>query len=402
MSKFFRLLFLVLLFFLLPTGGAQAGEPQIVGEAAVLMDLDTGRFLYEKNADRAMSPASTAKILTALVAVQNGRDRLDERVVMSEAAIHVGGSAIWPTPDEEFSLRELLWSVILVSANDAATAVAEHVHGSVEEFVAAMNAQAWRLGAHNSHFVNPHGLHDERQYTTARDLALIARAALAQPLIREMTATKTYRLTRADPDALSLLVNHNKLLWRYEGAIGLKTGYTVPAGQCLVSAAERNGRTVLAVVLKSEGTNIWTDSAALLDYGHNRFRSLVPVREGDEIGSVPVVFGNGKAVLRAGSGVTHVVPVDDPAPVRWQLRLERELIAPLGAGEQVGTLIVHCGDEEIGQAPVLVAAAVPRLPSTTWWYRAGLVLGGLFLLILGLRFSIRRSRARYYRRRRRR
>lgn len=399
-SRIFYFLILIPLCFLPAAGGAQAGEPEITGEAAVLMDLDTGRFLYEKNADRVMYPASTTKILTALVAVRNGYDRMDDRVTMSENAVYAGGSAIWSAPGEEFSLEELLWSALLGSANDAATAVAEHLCGSVEEFSAAMNAEARRLGAWNTHFVNPHGLHDERHYTTARDLALIARAALNEPLIREMAAAQTYRLSRADPDALSLLVNTNKLLWRYEGAIGLKTGYTSQAGQCLVAAAERNGRTVLAVVLKSEGNNIWTDSIALLNYGFNSFRALVPVTEGDAICSVPVVFGDGEAVLRAGSGLTHVVPVDEPAPVRWELRLNRELIAPLRGGEQVGSLVVHCGGEEIGQVPVLVAADVPRLFHTTWWYRGGLVLGGLFLLVGGLRFSIRRSRARFYRRRR--
>lgn len=389
---------LIILCFLLPVGDAQAGEPGITGEAAVLLDLGTGRFLYEKNADQVMYPASTTKILTTLVAVQKGR--LNDRITMSESAVYAGGSAIWSTAGEEFSLEELLWSVLLGSANDAATAVAEHLGGSVEDFMVMMNEEARRLGARNTHFVNPHGLHHEQHYTTARDLALIARAALDEPLIREMAGTKTYQLSRADPDVLSLLVNHNKLLWRYEGAIGLKTGYTSQAGQCLVSAAERNGRALLAVVLKSEGNNIWSDSVTLLDYGFERFRALVPVTEGDKICSVPVVFGDGEAILRAGSGLTHVVPVDEPAPVRWELHLERELVAPLHRDEKVGTLLVYCDDAEIGQVPVLVTGGVARLAHTTWWYRGGLVLGGLFLLVGGLRFTIRRSRARYYRRRR--
>jgi D-alanyl-D-alanine carboxypeptidase (penicillin-binding protein 5/6) len=398
-NRFLYALVVLLCSSLLLAGEAYAGEPEIAAEAAVLLDLDSGCFLYEKNPDQQMYPASTTKVLTALLAVKNGN--LRDRVTMSENAVYAGGAAIWSTPGEQFTFQDLLWALMLSSANDAATALAEHLAGSVEDFAVLMNAEAKRLGAHNSHFVNPHGLHDDRHYSTARDLAVIARAAWEKPLIRKMAATKTYRLSREDPEALSLLVNTNKLLWRYESAVGLKTGYTSEAGQCLIAVAEREGRTLLAVVLKSDNDLVWTDAATLLNYGFERFRAVDLVSEGDLVCAVPVVHGEDKVLLRAGSGLTHIVPVDQPGPVRWEVRLEREMVAPIRRDETVGVLVVYHAGEEIGQVPLLVEENVNRPVRTTWWYRVGLVLGGLVVFTGGLRFVIRRRRRSWYYRGRR-
>ncbi|MBE0466009.1 MAG: D-alanyl-D-alanine carboxypeptidase [Candidatus Desulforudis sp.] len=380
---------------LILTGDAYAEEPEITGEAAVLLDLGSGQFLYEKNADKIMYPASTTKALTALLVARNGN--LDEVVAMSESAVYAGGSAIWSTPGERFSLEDLLWCILLNSANDATTAAAEHLGGSVEGFAAMMNEEARRLGAQNSHFVNPHGLHDDQHYTTARDLALIGRAALAEPLIRRMAGTQTHQLVREDQEALSLLKNTNNLLWQYDGVIGLKTGYTSKAGQCLIAAAEKDGRTLVSVVLKSENDLIWTDTATLLDYGFDRFQEVDMVIEGDPVCSVPVVYGQSTAHLLAGAGLAHVIPVDRPEAGRWEVRLDRELIAPLRRDEPVGELAVFYAGEEVGQVPLVAGHDVGRLVYTTWWFRSGLGVG-VFILFVGLlRFTVRRRRSSLYR-----
>lgn len=394
-SRFLFTLILISYVFLLP-GEAKAAGPEITSEAAILVDLASGRVLYEKNPERVMYPASTTKVLTALLAVR--MSDLNDLVTMSENAVHAGGSAIWSTPGEELTVESLLWAIMLKSGNDAATALAEHMAGLVENFAELMNEESRRLGANHSNFVNPHGLHDDDHYTTARDLALIARAAMEEPLIRTMAATRTREISRADPKALSLLINTNKLLWNYEGTTGLKTGYTSQAGHCLIAVAERDERTLLSVVLKSGSGQVWSDTTALLDYGFYRFREVVLVNQGERVGSLPVVRGDGEVRLQAESDLTYVLSYDESAQIRWEIRLDRELVAPLRQGEKVGTLTVRHGAGDIGQVPLVVGQDVVRAGG---WYRSlltgGLLAGGLVIIIGLIRFSNqRRRRSRYY------
>ena len=220
---------------ILPTAhgmGTSAGS-------AILMEAESGRVLYEQDADRPRLIASVTKLMTALVALESGHP-LEEKVVIREEDTRTEGSSLYLRPGEELRLETLLYGLLLQSGNDAALAVARHCGGTVENFVAQMNLRAARLGMEHSRFANPSGLNAEGHCSTARDLALLARACLKNETLAAIAATRSVTLEGRS------FVNHNKLLWRYEGCVGLKTGYTEKAGRTLVSAAEREGMTLIA------------------------------------------------------------------------------------------------------------------------------------------------------------
>ena len=243
------------------------GELPLAAKSAVLLDAKSGDILYEKNPDAMEYPASATKILTALLVIEQGD--LDRRVVIQLDDTKVEPSALFFKPGEEYTRRHLLFVLLLKSANDVALALARDNAGSVEAFSAKMNSRAEALGALGSHFTNPHGLHDPHHFTTARDLALIARRAMQQPLFREIVATPEIGMARGD-DWL-VVKNHNKLLAMVPGCIGVKTGYTRAAQQVLVSSALRAGREAISVVLHSDKPGIWNDSKTLLEHAFEKF-----------------------------------------------------------------------------------------------------------------------------------
>ncbi|MDI6710234.1 MAG: D-alanyl-D-alanine carboxypeptidase family protein [Bacillota bacterium] len=367
---------------------AQAA-PAITGEAAVLMDLDTGQVLYTKNADRRMYPASTTKILTALTALEQGR--LEDVVTTSERASLTEGSSVYLKIGERQRLKDLLYALMVNSGNDCAVAIAEHIAGSEEQFVDLMNDYASRLGATHSHFANPHGLHDPQHYTTARDLAVIAREAMKNPTFRKIVATRTYTLDRPDDKRPTLLVNRNRLLWTYDGCLGVKTGYTSEASQCLVAAAERNGQRLLSVVLKSQGPALWTDSAALLDYGFMNFPRVMLVRAGQEIGEIPVPRGAGPLRVTAGGDFAWCLPADNRSAVSWDVRVAPDLEAPVARGEQVGTLVLRLNDRDLGHVPLKAANAVEKRRPALWMYVVPPAV--LLVLLPVVRRVVRRRRS---------
>ncbi|MGQ9511669.1 D-alanyl-D-alanine carboxypeptidase family protein [Thermodesulfitimonas sp.] len=370
--------------------------PQIVAPAAVVLDLKTGQVLYAKEATRRMYPASTTKILTALVVLQNAK--LDDRICASEEAARTGGSAIWLRKGEELAVRDALYALLLNSANDVATALAEKVGGSVANFVRLMNRTAKACGATDSHFNNPHGLPDENHYTTALDLARITRVAMGNKVFREIVATKTKTIRRSAPENLSLLINHNKLLWRYEGATGVKTGYTTEAGQCIVASAQRDGRELIAVVLGSVGANVWQDAAALLDYGFAAYRLVALVREGQVVGSVPVANGVGLVTLKAARSLWYNIPADEPALTLpgWRLALT-PVKAPVAPGQALGELVFYGPSGELGRVTVVAAQGVARQPRWPVMIK-GLSAGGGLLLGLAALWAVRKRRQCLFRR----
>ena len=259
----------------------QVPTAQAVGtsaSSAILMEAESGRVLYEQNAHEERLIASITKLMTALVALESGHD-LEETVTVGEACTRAEGSSLYLRPGEEISLKGLLYGVMLRSGNDAALAVAEHCGGSVEEFVGRMNEKAAQLGMVNSHFANPNGLNAEGHYSSAYDMALLARACLENEALAEIAATKS-----ATVDG-RVLTNHNKLLWQYEGCIGLKTGYTEKAGRTLVSAARRGGMTLIAVTLNDPDD--WRDHTALLDYGFSTYAPVTLTEEGKAVARQP-------------------------------------------------------------------------------------------------------------------
>ena len=243
------------------TAAAEAVE--VSAAAAVLMDADSGRLLYEKNGEKRMLIASTTKLMTALVALEQGGLQQEITVTGGHMA---EGSSMYLRPGEKLTLETLLYGLLLSSGNDAALAVTECM-GGVAPFVARMNEKAAELGMENTHFANPNGLDDEAHYSTAEDMAKLAAAAMDDPVLRRVASTRTARIGGRT------LTNHNKLLSRVEGCVGLKTGYTRAAGRTLVSCAERDGVRLVAVTLQ-DGDD-WNDHASLYEQG---FRVLRPVK----------------------------------------------------------------------------------------------------------------------------
>lgn len=236
---------------------------EVSAAAAVLMDADSGRLLYDKNGEKRMLIASTTKLMTALVALEQGGLQQEITVTGGHMA---EGSSMYLRPGEKLTLETLLYGLLLSSGNDAALAVTECMGGAVP-FVARMNEKAAELGMENTHFANPNGLDDEAHYSTAEDMAKLAAAAMDDPVLRRVASTRTARIGGRT------LTNHNKLLSRMEGCVGLKTGYTRAAGRTLVSCAERDGVRLVAVTLQ-DGDD-WNDHASLYEQG---FRVLRPVK----------------------------------------------------------------------------------------------------------------------------
>ena len=262
-------LVIVLSLLVLPVRGAQ---PALSAAAAVLMDRESGRVLFEKNARERRSIASVTKLMTALVAVELHPD-LSSVVTVEGAWTGAEGSSMYLKPGEELTLEGLLYGLLLSSGNDAALAVAGYCAGDVDAFVAEMNRKAAQLGMNDTHFANPSGLDDPQHWSTAYDMALLARAVLQREELRTIVSTRSIFIAGRS------LTNHNKLLWRYEGCTGLKTGYTDQAGRTLVSSALREGQELIAVTL--DAPSDWADHAALLDYGFAAYPRTLAAAAGE-------------------------------------------------------------------------------------------------------------------------
>ncbi len=337
---------------LLPSGAAAeaAGDaPAVSAEAAVVAELETGRVLFEKSGSKPMKAASTVKILTALTALE----ALDpgERVTILPEWTGAEGSSMYLRAGETVTVEELLCGLLLVSGNDAATALACAAAGSEEAFVRQMNEKAAALGMKDSRFVDASGLSDEGHQVTALDMVLLTRAALEDRRIREIVSQKS--ITAAG----RTLRNHNKLLWLYEGAFGVKTGYTRAAGRTLVSCAEREGVRLVCVTLNAPED--WKDHAALLDWGFACFGRPAPERES---WTVPVVSGLGETVeVRPEAGALPLLPREG---WHWEVKLPDFVYAPVSAGERAGSLLCRSdAGETLAELPLVFAGDVPLDPA---------------------------------------
>lgn len=335
---------------LLMTGSVGAEEaPALSAASAVLMDADSGRILYAKNADESQLIASTTKLLTALTALESGHS-LDEVVTVRPEWTGIEGSSLYLRAGEEITLEELLYGLLLRSGNDAAQAVAGYCAESVEAFVERMNETARRLGMTDSRFANPSGLDHPEHYSTARDMAVLARACLENEKLRTIVSTRSVTM------GSRILTNHNKLLSQYEGCIGLKTGFTEKAGRTLVSAAERDGMTLICVTLNAPDD--WRDHAALFDYGFARYGRRCLVGEGEPVckmsvqGSlVPL-----REVQACRSLWAALAEGEEPEQV---IVLEEERTSPLGKNECVGEVLYTLNGVELGRTDLIVAQTVP-------------------------------------------
>jgi len=335
---------------------------------AVLMDAESGRVLYGHNAHKPRLIASTTKLMTALVAVERAVD-LDETVTVKGEWLGSEGSSIYLRAGEEITLRGLLYGLLLQSGNDAAMVIACHTAGSIEEFVELMNRRAAELGMKDSSFANPSGLDHENHYSTPYDMALLARACLNNSTVAELCATKSITVgTRT-------FVNHNKLLWRCEGCVGMKTGFTEKAGRTLVSAAVRDGQTLICVTL-NDGDD-WNDHRKLLDYGFRTYPRQVLCRAGEVLGAVAVEGSLIPTMPVAAKGELGY-PLKAGEQLVPEVELLRSATAPLPPGVQLGELRWRLDGEVVAQMPMVSQgnAGLDLREPLTFFERLRTLLGG--------------------------
>lgn len=333
--------------------------------SAVLLDASGSciRTLWEQNADKRRGPASTTKIMTALVAAE--KMPLSTKITVPKEAVGIEGSSVYLTEGEVFTLEELLCCTLLESANDAATAVAIAVGGSIESFAALMNEKCAELGLVDTHFTNPHGLDHEEHYTTARELGIIAAAALESEALRKIFST--YKMTVAAPDGgVRMLVNHNRLLRSIDGCIGVKTGYTKSNGRCLVSAAERDGLRIIAVTL--DDGNDWHDHTLMLEAGFEAYERVELCEyTGIELPEIAVIGGEQSRVRTTLSDKVYVTLPRSGAKIDFKINSIPSLLAPVSRGQEAGEIIFTCGGEEIARLQLATAYAAAKKKEKGFW-----------------------------------
>lgn len=326
------------------------GPPELSAQCAILVDGESGRVLFERNAHDERAIASITKLMTALVAVEYAVPPEEEITILPEWT-GMEGSSIYLRAGEIVTFETLLYGLLLNSGNDAAVAVAAYCASSVEAFVERMNGRAAQLGMEHTHFTNPNGLSQEGHYSTAYDMALLARACCKNETVAKIAATKSITLgTRT-------FTNHNKLLWRYEGCTGMKTGYTEAAGRTLVSSARRGGQTLIAVTLNAP--NDWADHAALFDYGFSTYTQQTLCVAGKTLGRIPVT---GSLVPFAAAVTARDVyyPLTAWEEVSAKLTLPDAVEAPVQKDTVIGTLSFYLGEQLIGQTDLLAKDGVHR------------------------------------------
>ena len=315
--------------------------PENSAKAVVLVHADTGQVLFSQNADSQMLIASTTKIMTALVVLDHCNP--DDKVKILPEYTTVEGSSMYLKAGELYAVRDLLYGMLLASGNDAATALAYYCGGSIDGFAKMMNEKAGELGLCNSSFKNPHGLDADGHYSSAEDLAIITREAMKNELFAKIVSTKTYNVGD------KTYINHNKLLWNYEGTLGVKTGYTMAAGRSLVSCAERNGLRFICVTLSDP--NDWNDHKSLYDWAFENFeyRNVLPI---GVISEIPVISGEKDSVGVVSSSNDRIL-VNKNARLNIKLELPEFVYAGVKAGECAGRIFVTADDSLICEYPLV-------------------------------------------------
>ncbi|MBQ3045792.1 MAG: D-alanyl-D-alanine carboxypeptidase [Clostridia bacterium] len=325
----------------------------VSAESAVLMCANSGEVLFSRNADKKLSMASTTKIMTSLLALEAAKPEAE--ITVSEEMVSVEGTSMGLLPGDRVSLRELVYGMLLQSGNDAANTVAYVISGSPEQFAKLMNERAKQIGMKNSCFVTPSGLDEENHYSTAYDMALLACESLKNPEFASICSQKSARLTYGNPPYARTLTNHNKLLWKYGDSIGIKTGFTKKSGRCLVSAAERDGVTLVAVTLNAPDD--WNDHIAMFEYGFSKLRG---VYLGCDLSRLK---------LKIAGGVKSGIPVELAGHPGWisgescrvRLLIKPMVYAPVKKGDIVGTAVFLAADGDfIAETAVIASEDVER------------------------------------------
>jgi D-alanyl-D-alanine carboxypeptidase (penicillin-binding protein 5/6) len=370
----------------IPTATETKAQPlELKSPSAVLIEASSGRVLYEKNARERRNPASVTKVMTLIIAfdaLRDGKVRMEDKVTVSEEAAKQPGTSIFADTGETFTLAELLKSVAVGSANDASVAVAEHVAGSVEAFVEAMNAKARELGMNDTQFRNPTGLSADGHFTTAYDIALMSRyAAVNYPELIRLTSIygEDLKVPWRKNGPTFRLWNNNKLLTWYKGADGLKTGWTEAAGYCLAATALRGDVRMISVIMGADSWKVRNAEAAkLLDYGFANYTAVELAPKGKVLGSVPVMRGRKRAVeavpkMRFAVGVAK----GEQGKVKTEVKLAERVEAPVTEGQVIGEIVAAIDGREVARMPLVAARAVER---ANLWQMIGAQVRNLFTI----------------------
>ena len=326
-------------------------------KAMCVMEASSQRVLAQKNSSAQLPMASTTKSMTAITAIESGVD-LNKVFEISPRAVGVSGTSLYLRAGEKFTLRDLLYGLMLRSGNDAAVAIANHVGGSIEGFAEMMNAKAEELGLENTHFKNPHGLDDPEHYTSASDLAKIAACALKNSKFKEIVSTYKKTIPLNETEGVRLLINHNKMLKNYDGAIGMKTGYTKKSGRCLVSAAERDNVQIIAVTL--DAPNDWQDHKSMLDYGFSLFECRVLCAQDELRITHPVVGGTDSYTVLTNRQPVSVIVPKNSGEIESTIELFRSSYAPVSQNQVLGKIIYTLDGEIVGESELYAIFGVNK------------------------------------------
>lgn len=371
----------------------------VSAEAAILIDANTGKILYEKNAHKPMFPASTTKIMTAILALEYGN--LDDIVVIDDKTPYeISGSHIALEPGEMITLKDLLYALLIESANDAALAIAKHISGSTQNFADLMNKKAKEIGAKNTHFTNPHGLPDKNHTTTAYDLAMMAKYAMENDTFRSIVKNYKYTIPPTNKkDEPRYLKSANRLLYgtgsgnkivvdgktvniKYDGADGIKTGYTYVAQQCLVATAKRGDLRLISVVLHAVGTNVYVDTHKLLNYGFDNYTTKQLSFKNEFIKNIDVIKGDKPFVTGIiNKSVFSIIPRGRENDIVKDIILPDKITAPITKDQVIGRVEYKLDGEVIAAANIVSAMEINqkgiiRVVETTdgkslfkkWWF----------------------------------
>lgn len=350
---------LILLILLLSTffnSTVFAFNDDIGAKSAILIERDSGRILYAKNISEKLPIASTTKILTALIAIEKGD--LEKIVTIKKEWTDIEGSSIYLKANEKIKLKDLIYGLMLRSGNDAGVAIACEIAGSVDNFSVLMNKRAKEIGAKNTNFINPHGLHSDEHYSTAYDLALITREALKNKIFREISKTNDYTSMRENPQ---IFYNKNKTLNQYDGGDGVKIGYTKVAGRCLVASATREDMQLIAIVL-NDG-NWFNDSYKLFDYGFENFKNTTIIRGNNFIKNLYIENSNiEKIPIITDKKFTYPLTKNELKDINISIKTRDKLIAPIEKGYNIANIDVKLKDKIIYKNKILLNNKIKEKP----------------------------------------
>lgn len=344
-------------------------------KAAVVINADTGEVIYSQNAEEKLPMASTTKIMTALLLCEKGD--MEKAITVTDQMVRVEGTSMGLLAGDKVTHKALLYGMLLASGNDAANVTAYALGGTIDGFVKMMNDKAVELGLLNTHFETPSGLDGDEHYTTALDLANLARVCMENELFYEAASSKSATLEYGNPPYRRTLTNHNKLLKTFEGAVGVKTGFTKKSGRCLVSCAERDGKRVIAVTLKDP--NDWADHTELLNFGLEQVKTAQIIPETGEY-SIPVISSGGESLKVKIENFS--VNTLDTNGFSYKINLPEFLYAPIKKGETVGSVTYYKNGEEINKIQIKASKSIEVIvPKKDFWDSVNEGFSNIFMKI---------------------